>query len=113
MQVMNMEMQNLKPNFFLKNNLDFLLIFSLSWICLFTLYFEVGVQEKTKTKKNYFSVVIKESLQNCFIICVPSQIKKTLKGQKTRIHRETFAFSSLACFWVFNMPIILHFHDLY
>ena len=91
MQVMNMEMQNLKPIFFfLKNNLDFLLIFSLSWICLFTLYFEVGVQEKTKTKtkKDYFSVVIKESLQNCFIICVPSQIKKTLKGHKTHSKRD-------------------------
>ena len=84
-----MKMQNLKPN--LKEEKGtiwtFFLIFFVFMDLLIYLIFRgwsARENKKQKQKKWPFPIVIKESLQNCFIICILSQIKKPSEGHSKR-----------------------------
>ena len=110
MQVMNAKMQNLKPN--LKDNkrtiwiFFFFLIFLLSWIYLIFRGWSWKRKQNTKTKRDHFPMVIKEWLQNCFIICILLK-SRNFEGLKDP-HLEIFPFGSLAWFWYStHSPFIL------
>ena len=58
-------------------------------------------------QKDHFPMVIKESLQNCFFICIPSEIEKNHKGLKDPHSGRDFLLASWLAFGYSTFPFIL------